>query len=125
MRFATHVRFYYPDVSVICRPNAPLDSYQDEPSAIVEVLSPATRRIDEGEKKDAYLSIPSLAVYLLIEQATAAIALFRRTETGFVREEYEGLDAVLPLPELGIVLPVAEVYHRVTFAPITEDDSEA
>src|SRR5438094_6885 len=24
-------RFYYPDVSVTCRPNPPLDSYQDKP----------------------------------------------------------------------------------------------
>src|SRR5437764_606670 len=41
----THLRFYYPDTSVICRPNPPTDSYQDEPAIIVEVLSRKTRRI--------------------------------------------------------------------------------
>src|SRR5712692_11900384 len=35
----TQVRFYYPDVSVICRPNPQDDSFQDEPAAIFEVLS--------------------------------------------------------------------------------------
>ena len=32
-----------------------------------EVLSDTTRRTDEGEKKDAYLTIPSLTHYLLAE----------------------------------------------------------
>src|SRR5947208_3423481 len=35
----TQVRFYYPDASIICRPNPQIDSYQDEPTAIAEVLS--------------------------------------------------------------------------------------
>src|SRR5437660_12935260 len=38
------VRFYYPDVSVICRPNPQTDSFQDAPAVIVEVLSRKTRR---------------------------------------------------------------------------------
>src|SRR5206468_1772135 len=115
VRLPAHVRFYYPDASVICRPNAPTDAFQDEPAAIFEVLSRATRRIDEGEKKDAYLTIPSLSVYVLVEQDTAAMTAFRRTENGFVREVYRGLDAVLPLPELGIELALAEVYEGVEF----------
>src|SRR5438067_643283 len=66
VRLPAHVRFYYPEVSVVCRPNSPTESFQDEPAVIIEVLSRATRRIDEGEKKDAYLTIPSLSVYLLV-----------------------------------------------------------
>ena len=81
-----------------------------------------TRRIDEGEKKDAYLTIPSLGVYVLIEQDTAAVVAFRRTEGGFVREVYEGRDAVLPLGEIGIELPLAEIYESVEFAPEPEEE---
>jgi hypothetical protein len=55
--FSDHIRFYYPDVSVICRSNPPTDSFQDQPVVIFEVLSKKTRRIDIGEKKDAYLTI--------------------------------------------------------------------
>jgi Uma2 family endonuclease len=117
------VRFYYPDVSVICRPNPQSDSFQDEPAVLIEVLSAKTRRVDEGEKKDAYLTIASLAVYLLVEQETAAVVAFRRTEQGFVREVYQGLDAVLPLGEIGTDLPLAEVYETVEFHPeLLEDD---
>src|SRR5947209_5285928 len=91
VRLPTHVRFYYPDVSVVCRPNPQTDSFQDDPVVLVEVLSRRTRRLDEGEKKDAYLTVPSLGVYVLVEQDTAAVVAFRRTEGGFVREVYEGL----------------------------------
>ncbi|MBI3410069.1 MAG: Uma2 family endonuclease [Planctomycetes bacterium] len=122
IRFPTHVRFYYPDASVVCRPNAQGDSYQDEPVAIFEVLSRATRRIDEGEKKDAYLSIPSLGTYVMVEQETAAVVAFRRTENGFVRGIHEGLSAILPFSDIGIELPLAEVYDGVEFSPESGDE---
>lgn len=86
------------------------------------MLSRSTRRFDEHEKKDAYLTIPSLAVYAMIEQETAAVVALRRTESGFVREVYEGLDAVLPLGEIGIDLPLAEIYERVEFTPELIDE---
>ncbi len=115
-------RFYYPDAFVTCRPNPPEDSFQDEPAVIFEVLSRRTRRIDEGEKKDGYLTIPSLQVYGLVEQEMAAVVLFRRGAGGFVREVYQGLDAVLPLGEIGIELPLAEVYETVAFIPEPEEE---
>ncbi len=108
-------RFYYPDVSVTCQPNPPNDSFQDEPIVLVEVISRETRRIDEGEKKDAYASIPSLKVYILIEQATPAAVVFRRGDDGFKREVYEGIGAVIQLQELEIALPFAEIYETVEF----------
>jgi len=121
VRLPNQVRFYYPEASVVCRPNPPTDTFQDDPVVIIEVLSKKTRRIDEGEKKDAYLAIPSLAVYLLIEQDLPAIVAFRRSGRGFDREVYEGLEAVVPLPEIEAELPLAEVYEAVQFAP--EPDS--
>jgi hypothetical protein len=66
--------------------------------------------------------MPSLAVYLLIEQETAAVVAFRRTPAGFSREVYQGLDAVVPLGEIGIDLPLADVYENVEFAPEPDDD---
>jgi Uma2 family endonuclease len=122
LRLPHQVRFYYPDASVICRPNPPGDSFQDEPAVLVEVLSRRTRRIDEGEKHDAYVTIPSLGAYLLVEQETPTVVVFRRTEQGFVREVYQGLAAVIPLPEIDTELPLAEVYDGVTFTPEPADD---
>jgi Uma2 family endonuclease len=42
IRLPTHTRFYYPDASVVCRPNSPDDSFQDEPTVVLEVLSRST-----------------------------------------------------------------------------------
>jgi Uma2 family endonuclease len=125
VRLTTQIRFYYPDASVICRPNPPHDSYQDEPVVIVEVLSRRTRRIDEGEKKDAYLMIPSLCVYLLVDQESPGVVAFRRTEQGFVREVYAGIDAVVPLVEIETDLPLAEIYEGVVFTPEPAPDEES
>ena len=60
---------------------------------------------------------------ILIEQDTAAVVALRRTASGFVREVYEGLDAVLPLGAIGIDLPLAEIYEAVEFAPEPEEDA--
>ncbi|MGH2548696.1 MAG: Uma2 family endonuclease, partial [Thermomicrobiales bacterium] len=102
--------------------NPQSDSFQDEPAVLFEVLSKSTRRIDTGEKKDAYLSIPSLCVYALVEQEMALVVVFRRTGNGFAREVYEGMDAVLPLPEVGIDLPLAEIYDAVEFVSEPSDE---
>jgi Uma2 family endonuclease len=113
VRLPTQLRFYYPDASVVCRPNPQGDSFQDEPAVIVEVMSEATRRIDQGEKKDAYLTIPSLSAYVLLEQDTPAATVYRRTEQGFRREVYTGLTASIPLGEVDIELPLADMYEGV------------
>lgn len=125
IRLPTHVRFYYPDASVSCRPNPQADSFQDEPAVVVEVLTRRTRRTDEGEKKDAYLTIPSLNVYVLVEQETAAVVAFRRTADGFVREVHRGMNAVLPLGEIGADLPLAVIYEGVEFTPEPDEEGPA
>ena len=113
----TQTRYYYPDVSVVCRSNPPTDSFQDEPVVVVEVLSPSTRRLDHGENREAYLMLSSLRVYLMVETTHAAVIAYRRTDQGFVREDYTGLDAVVPLPEIEADLPLTEAYERVEFDP--------
>lgn len=115
LRLPTHTRFYYPDGMIVCQPNPPDDTFQDHPVVIAEVLSEATRRIDEGEKKDAYLTIPSLMAYLLIESDQPRVIVHRRTETTFAAEVYEGTDAVIPLPVEGCSLALAELYEGVDF----------
>ena len=72
------VRFYYPDLSVVCQPNPLNDSFQDEPRLVFEVVSESTRRVDEGEKKDAYLAIGALAAYVLVEQGNPVVSIWRR-----------------------------------------------
>lgn len=124
VRLSRGTRFYYSDVSVVCQPNADHDSFHDAPVVIVEVISESTRRTDEYEKREAYLSIDSLQVYILVEQASAAVLLYRRGDSGFDREVYTGLDAILPLPEIDCELALAELYQNVEFSPVVTDEED-
>lgn len=111
-----HTRFYYPDVMVVCESNPETDHYQNRPVVVIEVLSESTRRTDLGEKKDAYLAIPSLKVLLLVESDSASVIAYRRTpDGGFSSELYQGLDAVVPLSEIEVELTLKELYERVEF----------
>lgn len=116
IRLPSEVRFYYPDVQVTCRPNPSEDAFQDNPCVVVEVLSDGTRRADEGEKREAYFSVPSLESYLLVETDAALVVAFHRTSMGFVREVHAGVDAVIPLRSLDMELPLSDVYEGVALS---------
>ncbi len=111
-----HTRFYYPDAMVVCQSNPETDHFQNQPVVVIEVLSESTRRTDMGEKRDGYLAIPSLKVLMLVEPDAPSVILYRRKpEGGFSCELYEGLDSVVPLPEIEVELGLAEIYERVGF----------
>lgn len=118
VRMPTHTRFYYPDFMVVCEPNPADDTFHDKPVVIAEVLSDSTRRIDEGEKREAYLTIPTLSEYLLIETERPRVVAHRRTDSGFVAEAYEGTEAIMPLADIEVELALAELYERVEFEAV-------
>ena len=88
---------------------------------VIEVISESTRRADEGEKRTGYLALPSVEVYLLVESGRAGVIGYRRMATGFDREVFTGLQAVIPLGCIGTELQLAEIYERVTL-PAPEAD---
>jgi len=108
-------RFYYPDGMMVCEPGGPDTSFQERPVVVTQVLSESTRRTDEGEKMEAYLLIPTLRIYLLVETGRPRVTAHRRGDQGFAAELYEGLDAVIGLPEIGTELALSELYARVDF----------
>lgn len=116
IRLTTGTRFYYPDAFVVCDPNPPSDTYHDAPVVVLEVTSPSTRRIDLGEKKDAYLAIPTLMVYLVAESTEPVVQVYRRSPNGdFHRELAIGFEAIIPLPEIGVSLALADLYEGIDF----------
>ncbi len=123
VRHLAGTRFYYPDLSVVCQPNPPGDTWQDAPVVILEVVSASTRRVDLGEKMDSYLAIPTLAVYLVAESSEAAVQVFRRSPDGdFRRELALGSEAVIDLPEIDARLALADLYEGVAFEAEVEPD---
>lgn len=114
---AAGVSFYYPDASVVCGENIRTDEFQDAPGIVVEVLSQSTRRIDEGEKLQAYMKLPSLQVCILLEQDFPTAVVHRRCDSGFQREILQRLDAVIELPTINVQLALAAIYAEVKFNP--------
>lgn len=105
-------RFYYPDAMVVCDRNRDDDQWQDRPVVVIEVLSESTRRTDLGEKREAYLMIPTLKVLLLVEPGEAAATLYRRGPSGgFTREDYAGVESLISFPEIEIEFPLGEAYE--------------
>jgi Uma2 family endonuclease len=116
--------FFYPDVLVDC--DSPDDDlvYTDTPKIIVEPLSKSTRRIDEGQKLDLYRKIPSLAAYLLVESDQPGVTVWRRSGNEFQRETYlESTDSI-PLPEIGVSLPLAEIYAGIDWSAVRDEEDE-
>ncbi|MCY3834615.1 MAG: Uma2 family endonuclease [Chloroflexi bacterium] len=110
-------RYLYPDLSVVCGEPA-LDERAINlfnPTLVAEVISPTTANRDRGFKRDLYRSIPSLQVYLVIDQFEAQVEVDSRLDDNWRTREYAGLDAIVPLPTLDCDLPLAEVYAGISF----------
>ena len=100
----------YPDVVVM----APVEGTVlaiDDPLLVAEVLSVGTKAIDFGEKRDEYQNLSSLLHYLILDQSEPLVWLWSRDGQGWgAMTVYEGREAVVPLDELGLALPLADVY---------------
>jgi Uma2 family endonuclease len=112
--------FYYPDAMIACDPTDAGRNWRERPAALFEIISERTRRIDGGEKRWAYLQLPSLEAYVRLEQVRAEAVLDLRTEQGWRRQILPGLDAVLKTPSLGLEIPLAEIYDGVQFNAAAE-----
>jgi Uma2 family endonuclease len=114
IRHGGDVRFYYPDVMVVCEANEPDEVFQDRPVVIFEVLSESTARIDREEKRRSYQTIATLRAYAIVESDRMAITCYQRVDEStewtvtFCKESGESL----PLPAIGCALSLAALYAR-------------
>jgi len=111
--------FTYPVIVVTCGPNQLLDGRRDtltDATLIVEVLSPATKNYDRGEKFLFYRSLPSFAEYLLLAQDRVRAEPHVRQPNGswLVSEFTEPADEI-ELPSIGCRLGLGSLYERVEF----------
>ncbi|RZK83205.1 MAG: Uma2 family endonuclease, partial [Methylobacterium sp.] len=66
---------------------------------------------------EEYKRHPTLASVLLVETLKPQALLYRRLGEGWDIETFEGLDAVIALPEIGATLSLAEIYDGLSFPP--------
>lgn len=105
--------FYYPDSMVCCAPADQSLDWRDNPIMLGEVLSPSTERVDRSEKYNAYIQIPTLEEYILVEQATMRVELFRRSNE-WRREVLQSGDT-FRLESIDFAIAVDALYRRVEF----------
>jgi Uma2 family endonuclease len=104
-------KYFYPDVLVDCSNIAGTSYFTDSPTLIVEVLSKSTRQIDEKIKREAYLQIPTLQEYVLIEQDFVDVEVVRRSKGWQSVHYYLGEEIIFE--SIGLALTVEDIYSRV------------
>ena len=104
-------KYFYPDVMVDCTNMADDSTYTEQPRLIIEVLSHSTRRLDQTIKRMAYMQIPTLEEYVLIEQEFVEIEVIRRQDNWLPTKYYLG--DKLHLQSIGLTLAVEALYERV------------
>ena len=128
--FATDVklqaagRVYYPDVILACGKAAEVELIIEEPSLVVEVTSPSTRGTDRREKLDSYRRIPSLLMYLIVEQRRRHVLVYARDANGeWVRDEVIGENDI-PVPPLDTRITLEEIYEGIELPPLAVREGE-
>jgi Uma2 family endonuclease len=113
--------FSYPDIVVVCGEPQFLDEHQDvllNPPVIIEVLSPTTEAFDRGEKFWRYRTFnPSLTDYLVVAQHQPSIEHFTRQSGGLwvIAASVHELGGAVELPSINCLLPLTDVYDRMSF----------
>ncbi len=108
-------RVRYPEATVTCSPFANTDRIIPDPVVVFEVVSESTRRIDQVFKLREYHGVPSIKRYVLVEQIGVALTVHSRQRGEAWVTTVLGEGDVLALPEIGIEIPVAEIYDEVVF----------
>lgn len=100
---------YEPDALVNCGPRLPPDATAaSNPVIIVEVSSPSTQSIDNGEKLGDYFRVPSVQHYLVVRSRKQEIIHhFRRGEEIISRPVNVG---TIELDPPGISISIADIY---------------
>lgn len=108
----------YPDALITCSPFKGMDKTIDGAVAVFEVISPGSDRIDRIVKVREYAAVPSILRYIIVESDSVGATLLRRADGSapWTATTLTDVD-MLPLPEAGIEVPLAEFYAGISFGP--------
>lgn len=104
----------YPDAFVVCTPVASDAYVVDQPVVVFEVLSPSTATVDFTDKHDEYRDTPSVMRYVILRQDRAHATVFSRVN-GLWSRDVLADGGTLVLGEIGIEIPMAELYEDLGF----------
>ncbi|MEJ0044832.1 MAG: Uma2 family endonuclease [Rhodospirillales bacterium] len=111
-------RARYPDAMVACHPVSAAATVADDPVVVFEVLSEGSSETDLIDKNREYRATPSIQRYVVLQRTHKAAIVFVRREDGWLSEIVSGNDASLDLPEIGIAVPLQEVYANAGLSDV-------
>lgn len=111
----------YPDAFVTCGPIKRGSTVLQDPVVIFEVLSKGTARTDRMVKNREYASTASVRRYVMLEQGAIGATMFERVGGDWVGHILTG-DAVIAMPEIGIEIPLPDLYDGVELPNPPEDE---
>ena len=107
--------YTYPDISIIC--GDIINSSEDEdaavqPAAVIEILSPATKNYDRGEKFMLYRDIKTLRDYILIDSESIHAEVFSINQNNFweLKEYKDGSDDLV-ITSIKFSLSMHDIYE--------------
>jgi Uma2 family endonuclease len=107
-------RIRYPDGFVVRTPQSPRTTRVMDPVVIFEVLSDSTERTDLVAKNREYADTPSVRRYVTLTQDEIGGTMFERIGDDWVGHLLAP-GAIIRMPEIGIEVPLAELYEGVEF----------
>jgi Uma2 family endonuclease len=116
-------RIRYPDGFVVCSPGANSSTVVRDPVVIFEVLSNSTASTDRLTKNHEYAATVSVQRYIMLEQDRIGATVFSRAGDDWVGHVLKE-DAVLRMPEIGIDVPLAEIYEGIDFTEVADTRPE-
>lgn len=111
-------RYFYPDLVVTCDPDdLRAKDFIQNPTVIVEVLSPGTAGYDRGKKFKSYRQLAQLQDYVLIDAEAIAVEVYQRSEGNVWQYTTAEAGDCLHLPSVDFTCAVADLYQGVAIAP--------
>jgi Uma2 family endonuclease len=109
----------YPDGLITCSPQEPGSKLVVGTVVVFEIRSPGTARVDLFVKPREYAAVASILRYVMIESTSIGAVVLERAsaDEAWRHSTLASLDDELSIPEVGIAIPLAEIYRGVSFPP--------
>jgi Uma2 family endonuclease len=116
----------YPDALVTCSKINPNDKTVPGVVIVFEVVgrTPEASRRDRIVKVREYAAVPSIKRYVIVESTSVGLTVMERSAPDQVwKTTVLTGDEILHMPEIGIEIPLSEIYADITF-DTAEDNAE-
>lgn len=114
----------YPDALITCTPQDLTSRLASGVVVVVEIISPSTSRTDRLVKVREYAAVPSILRYVLLESTSIGVTVHERKQSdeAWRTSTFTSSEDILHISEVGIEIPVADLYEDLSFSSDLDAD---